>query len=205
MSDVNKCGICFERFQLEDADADATLVQDMSQGLYLACGHGYCNECLQGFLRVVLHHNTRTFPPSCPETGCLYFAERERVNHVLSDADIAAWHRRIYEESIVNKVYCPKKDCSALHDGNLLAVDRHGTSVCQKCALRFCKQCLCPFHEGLTCAQYKLLPDDERDVDDRKTLKLAQDRNWRRCPTCRMLVEKINGCNHMSCRCGEHL
>ncbi|KAI8883511.1 hypothetical protein K501DRAFT_184309, partial [Backusella circina FSU 941] len=30
----------------------------------------------------------------------------------------------------------------------------------------------------------------------------AEKENWSRCPTCKHMVEKNNGCNHITCRCG---
>ncbi|KAJ3045417.1 hypothetical protein HDV00_010287 [Rhizophlyctis rosea] len=60
------------------------------------------------------------------------------------------------------------------------------------------------WHEGYTCEEYRELPDDERGEDDRKLQQLASNQNWRRCGQCRMMVEKAFGCNHITCRCGNH-
>lgn len=32
--------------------------------------------------------------------------------------------------------------------------------------------------------------------------KLAHTKRWKQCPNCRNLVERIDGCSHMSCECG---
>ncbi|KIO18127.1 hypothetical protein M407DRAFT_84272 [Tulasnella calospora MUT 4182] len=33
--------------------------------------------------------------------------------------------------------------------------------------------------------------------------KLAKKLQWRRCPQCRIVVERNEGCKHMTCRCGH--
>jgi E3 ubiquitin-protein ligase RNF144 len=33
-------------------------------------------------------------------------------------------------------------------------------------------------------------------------LGLADSKKWQHCPHCRNLMEKIDGCLHMTCRCG---
>ncbi|KAG8933605.1 hypothetical protein FRC02_011527 [Tulasnella sp. 418] len=43
-----------------------------------------------------------------------------------------------------------------------------------------------------------------RNNADRLTYELARRAGWRRCPRCKMIVERSSGCAHMSCRCGHH-
>jgi hypothetical protein len=31
-----------------------------------------------------------------------------------------------------------------------------------------------------------------------------REKKWKRCPSCRHVVERSHGCNHMKCRCGCH-
>lgn len=45
-----------------------------------------------------------------------------------------------------------------------------------------------------------MLHKDERERDDILLMTLAKNNNWRRCPKCRIFVEKIEGCRYMKCR-----
>ena len=55
----------------------------------------------------------------------------------------------------------------------------------------------------MSCVEYQALPPNMRNVEDNMLRKLARDKNWRSCPGCDMMVERIEGgCNHMQCTCG---
>ena len=74
--------------------------------------------------------------------------------------------------------------------------------------------------QGLTCEELVSLPPDQRtsgglagllaakasarsDIEDHAAmLKMAKDLEWKKCPTCKILVDRIDGCNHVRCRCG---
>ncbi|KAL3008630.1 hypothetical protein AAZX31_07G042800 [Glycine max] len=34
-------------------------------------------------------------------------------------------------------------------------------------------------------------------------MELAKNKCWRRCPKCNFYVEKVDGCKHITCRCGN--
>ncbi|EEE69770.1 hypothetical protein OsJ_29483 [Oryza sativa Japonica Group] len=67
---------------------------------------------------------------------------------------------------------------------------------CPTCSRAFCLQCEEPWDDrhggggggdgGARCA----------------LTQLAKGREWRRCPSCRAMIDKIDGCKRMTCRCG---
>ncbi len=48
------------------------------------------------------------------------------------------------------------------------------------------------------CAQ--ALPSHARGIDDTDLLALAEKENWRRCPRCGTMVERIEGCSFIRCK-----
>lgn len=72
--------------------------------------------------------------------------------------------------------------------------------ICPRCRLALCLSCLRPWHEGVSCKK------------NQKTDKLLK--SWakgylpgqpkaQKCPKCKIYIERISGCDHMSCtRCG---
>lgn len=61
----------------------------------------------------------------------------------------------------------------------------------------FCAQCRVPWHQGRVCGDSQVVVEEEGDVLLRE---LAAKLKWQRCPQCRMMVERIEGCRFMKCR-----
>ncbi len=64
---------------------------------------------------------------------------------------------------------------------------RHQASPVCPAGHRFCQRCL-DAHDGVC--------EDLRDEQ--------LEHGFRRCPRCRIPIQKIDGCNHMTCSCGQH-
>uniref|UniRef100_A0A803KQW1 RBR-type E3 ubiquitin transferase n=1 Tax=Chenopodium quinoa TaxID=63459 RepID=A0A803KQW1_CHEQI len=73
-------------------------------------------------------------------------------------------------------------------------------SECPSCRRLFCARCQVPWHDGVSCEEFLELGKDEREKEDIMVMKLAKDKSWRRCPNCKIFVEKTEGCLHMTCR-----
>lgn len=60
--------------------------------------------------------------------------------------------------------------------------------VCGTCKREFCPKCFLDKHEG-GC--------DQQEIDF-----LQNNLHFRQCENCKFIVERTEGCNHMTCRCG---
>ncbi|WIA08055.1 hypothetical protein OEZ85_007521 [Tetradesmus obliquus] len=115
-------------------------------------------------------------------------------------------------------IYCPHSSCSKLVKvTRLTPAAARGLSAaqaaakqqqlarvqCSHCSHECCTSCRCAWHAGLSCGAYQALPASERGEADLALFQLGSSQHWRRCPTCRAMVERIEGCNYMMCRCGE--
>jgi hypothetical protein len=56
--------------------------------------------------------------------------------------------------------------------------------------------------QGFSCEAFQALPPHQRSAEDAAFLNLSAALRWKRCPSCRYMVGRSAGCNHMSCRCG---
>lgn len=91
-------------------------------------------------------------------------------------------------------------------------------SVCPNCATEFCALCRRPWstivftstltqqskakeitHSKKTCAAYAKLVPSSNDYDYTSVARAIQ---AKMCPGCSVRVQRIEGCNHMTCRCG---
>ncbi|KAF8075984.1 hypothetical protein FPV67DRAFT_1444763 [Lyophyllum atratum] len=93
--------------------------------------------------------------------------------------------------------YCTTPDCTQIYRANTKTMLK-----CPSCFAEVCSSCHEEAHEGMTCEERRIRKSQEEEqLND----------NWatmhgvKRCPACRVWIEKIDGCNHMTCNCGAHV
>ncbi|KAG9844860.1 hypothetical protein KCU98_g7097, partial [Aureobasidium melanogenum] len=147
-----------------------------------SCSHVYCSGCINRLFKKALRDDT-LWPPQC----CKADMHIESVSHLLQSQLIPLVKARQDEMStpILNRVYCI--ECSSfIREGMILGKE----AMCPECFATTCKECKKEAHTG-DC-QHEL----EQDIEDLE--KLANERGWKKCSTCLMLVEHHTGCNHMT-------
>ena len=184
-----ECMICYET------------LDDGASYRVACCGHAYCPECVENKIKVSV--NDKQFPLTCDSEGCSESfvwkdfektAKDPKALRSLVEASIDH-----YTTSNPDKVkHCLTPDCGAIY-----AVSSDGRPfTCYGCQTEICTTCHVQYHQGLTCAMYQSEKKDSGSV----TEYLEQNKNTKRCPKCRVLIEKIEGCNHMTCKmCRAHM
>ena len=185
-SEKANCPICYD---------------EVSHPEQLGCGHIYCSGCLSRYLASA--PETKTFPLVClgDETACKMPISLPLIRRFMTpqafQALVEAAFRLYLEQHSQELRYCTTPDCQQIY--------RHSPETrilhCPSCFSSICSACEEEAHEGLTCQERR----------DQKNTSL-QDRlfnewsvrhgNLKRCPQCRNVIEKNNGCDHMACRCG---
>ncbi|RUS70819.1 hypothetical protein EGW08_021419 [Elysia chlorotica] len=117
-------------------------------------------------------------------------------------------------------VYCPR--CESVV---IVEEDRESNLAhCPLCFFAFCTECERGWHQGRNCeTEEEMLenlekkadnanPNDaiaarirelRRKLEDEIDSKLLKKRSTSKCPNCKIPVEKIGGCNKMTCKCGR--
>ncbi|KAK6144469.1 hypothetical protein DH2020_021289 [Rehmannia glutinosa] len=172
------------------------------------CMHRYCFSCVKQHVEVKLLHGVL---PTCPHEGCKTELKLDSCSKFLTPRLIDIMTQRIKEASIpvTEKVYCPYPKCSALmskkevleYSKALVGAERSGARKCVKCNGRFCIDCKVPWHNNLTCVDYKSL-NPYPQPEEAKLKNLAATNLWRQCVRCNHMIELAAGCYHMTCRCG---
>ncbi|XP_034695790.1 uncharacterized protein LOC117921956 isoform X2 [Vitis riparia] len=185
------CEICCERKE--------------STGMFRneGCRHSVCTDCISKHVEVKIESNSGMI--LCPGMDCRGVLDPERCKGFLPKTVVERWERAIIETLVLDseKFYCPFKDCSAmLLNDSAEAVMMMRESECPHCRRLFCVQCRVPWHSGMECREVQRLNADERGREDMLLKKLAEEKKWKRCPQCKFYVEKIEGCVHLTCRCG---
>jgi len=94
-----------------------------------------------------------------------------------------------------NVKWCPNpKSC-----GNAIIIDPNQTNKrirCNECGYEFCLLCNEEWHNG-TCEQYQEWKI-ENNKGDEEFIRWSKE-NAKNCPNCHIRIQKVSGCNHMTC------
>ncbi|KAI3856535.1 hypothetical protein MKX03_028377 [Papaver bracteatum] len=162
------------------------------------CSHIYCSVCITKHITAKIQENISMI--TCPDSTCNETLEPHLCRDIISGQVLDRWENALCESSVLasQKIYCPFKDCSVM-----LVNDDDGVIVrsteCPHCNRLFCAQCEVPWHSELTCDDFQEIKRGGKD--DMLMINLAKDQKWIRCPSCRFYVEKVDGCQHITCRC----
>ncbi|CAH1442393.1 unnamed protein product [Lactuca virosa] len=185
------CDICMDTKSSSEMFSNATV-----------CGHLYCSDCISGHVSAKIKENITNV--KCPDPKCKEVIGPEHCRAIVPKEVLERWEEALCESLILGseKFYCPFKDCS------VMLVDDGGESVtsseCPNCHRLFCAQCKVAWHSEMDCTEFQSLNEDERNPEDIMLMQLAKSKEWRRCPSCNIIVEKQEGCHRISCRCGNH-
>ena len=171
--------------------------EDLRKPIFISCGHAYCQECLNRLFRIGTS-NRASWPPKC--CGGNLGIEIEGIQTHL-DEDILIRYVTVSEEyGDRNPIYCANKRCSHYFEQTRISNKQGKFIQCSECDTQTCTECKqnSTEHIGLNQTTCKEIQDLMTAEDQ----KLANSKRWKQCPGCRNLVERIDGCSHMSCGCG---
>ncbi|KAF8049614.1 hypothetical protein N665_2169s0004 [Sinapis alba] len=163
------------------------------------CGHCFCNNCWKEHFTVKINEGMSK-RITCMAHKCNAICDEDVVKKLVYPK-LAEKFDRFLAESYVddNKrvKWCP----STPHCGNAIRKEDDGGEVECSCGHQFCFRCLCESHSPCSCLMWKLW--SKKCEDESETL------NWitvhtRMCPKCSKPVHRSDGCNLMTCICGQH-
>ena len=178
-----------------------TPLTSSSRQVLSGCDHQFCHECFMDYLETCIN-DRKIESLKCPSFGCENVLSDQLLSHILPSELHSKLHRFRRENDLernVNFRWCPQPDCS----GYDLAEPKRKRLVCSVCSFVYCFYCLEAWHENGVC----------RSESDRKLDKWAKFHHAKFCPKCKIRVQKLRGCNHMTCvkcqyewcwLCGDH-
>ncbi|CAF3638312.1 unnamed protein product [Rotaria sp. Silwood1] len=160
-----------------------------------------CNRCVYQHIKHVLKGESRN-NVSCPEPNCpVHFTYATIRSILLSHGATDLFHK--YDDQLArqsleqnpNYFVCPYSDCRL---GQFQDMTRN-TTACITCV--YCQRMICSFHRtvwhtDMTCDKY-----DQCQTSANHSTKLWLKRHTKLCPKCRRPIEKILGCDHITCIC----
>lgn len=160
-----------------------------------------------------VEHEVRPDPKTTAENEDNLWNSTKVVEYVEKDQEVfispgdMASYRTLLEEHQVpsrGKVYCYGQGC-----GQYIPKDcrTNFSGKCPHCQRRTCLRCRRNANTHTTDKDGKCKPSKYRKEsvqNEAKALSLAKRKGWKRCPRCRIFVQKDRGgCSSVVCRCGR--
>ena len=168
----------------------------------LGCGHTYCVACLRHFISSALESDQ--LPLTClgDEARCRVPIAIPTIQRFLPPASFnrlleVAFDTYIAKHPEVFK-YCETPDCPQIYRA-VQAGAVPQTLHCPSCFSAVCNGCHEDAHDGLSCAESKARRDPAEQVRLNDAWIASQNGRVKRCPQCSIPIEKLEGCNHMTC------
>lgn len=166
----------------------------------------YCVECLEGYAESKVQ-SADVVSVACPDPACDGELSPALMQHLLSDTSFEQYQQFRFLASLrdePNCRWCPRAGCETP-----IIVDPFGPEQpqvsCPTCPCRFCFLCGAEWHPDATCAEdrrQRLKSGEISKRNEEAFAKYKKNNKTLGCPGCGADVQKIEGCNHMTCTCG---
>ena len=160
-----------------------------TQSVKLACSHRMCHDCLKRVFEMSVKDPAHMPPKCCTD-------QHIPLKHVDKLFDVnfkMLWNRKYQEYHTKNRIYCPTLKCGEwIKPSHIHSAQGRKFALCPRCKMKVCTLCNNRLHKSSDCP---------KDPEIAKLVEQAKEKGWQRCFNCSALVEKKEGCNHMTCRC----
>nr|GLL38660.1 ATP-dependent RNA helicase DEAH12, chloroplastic-like [Ipomoea trifida] len=170
------------------------------------CFHVFCRSCLVEQCESAIR-SREGFPMCCMHKGCKAPILVADLKSLLSIEKLEELFRASLGAFVAasggSYRFCPSPDCPSVYR----AADPSATTgepfICGACYAETCTSCHLEHHPFISCARYREIKDDP-DYNSLKAWKKGKE-NVKNCPVCSFTIEKVDGCNHIECKCGKHV
>ncbi|VAI32548.1 unnamed protein product [Triticum turgidum subsp. durum] len=182
------CGICM----------DTLPIFDLFHGL--PCKHKFCATCMTTYVEGRIRASELPIP--CPDAACKgkenAVLHPEKCKKAIDYGAFGDWGARLTESALPpdRRAYCPNRRCGVILETSGQA--EPAMAPCPACKHLLCATCGMEWSPDGAAGEH----DCAKGPDAALVRSLAQERRWKQCPSCRMIVERSYGCNRMTCRCG---
>lgn len=154
----------------------------------LLCGHYWCLDCLSRACSNIRNDIDKKI--RCDDE-C--FVKLELVVEVLPEDESRRLKSKLEEFKVPPKerCYCANTACGEWIPPVVKKI--YNLAQCKKCGKSTCKLCHAVEHEGECAAPTK---------EDEQAAALIEKEGYQKCSQCCRVVERTDGCSHMTCYCG---
>jgi len=170
---------------------------------FSGCEHQGCRDCLMAFLKGRILE--RKYPLTCPAFKCKNEVTEFDLEILLDKTTFERYQANslgsIVEKNPINYSCCPTPGCDYVFF--ITESDTSPDFKCPTCKKRYCLSCKVEWHVGTTCEAYQQWSIENGQSDDLFGQFVAGSK-FKQCPTCKRWVEKVDGCDAISCNCGAN-
>ncbi|CAN6567876.1 unnamed protein product [Malus baccata var. baccata] len=200
---VQMSGSSTQRFK-SDVDCPICMCEIEDEYRLEDCSHLFCRSCLVEQCESAIK-NQDSFPMFCAHKGCRSLILFSDLKSLLPSEKLEELFRSSLGAFVASSGgiyrFCPSPDCSSVYQVAAPGTDGE-PFVCGACYAETCTRCHLEHHPYLSCEQYREFKEDP----DSSLKKWCKGKEYvKSCPVCRYTIEKIDGCNHIECRCGKHI
>eukprot|EP00347_Sterkiella_histriomuscorum_P018509 403345242 len=173
------CDICYDNYNFQDT-------------FRFDCGHRYCISCTRDQLRYQIQ-NASLDKLVCASQGCGQRVTEKQIEFIFeNETEIIEKLKRFSIQQALDRDplvrQCTRNGC----DGWTKAKSFNAGKVsCDKCKQPICFQCRDEWHGYFTSCQ--------KNMEKKFQGWASNNINISFCPKCKTKVEKVEGCNHMTC------
>uniref|UniRef100_A0A8C7SNK5 E3 ubiquitin-protein ligase RNF14 n=1 Tax=Oncorhynchus mykiss TaxID=8022 RepID=A0A8C7SNK5_ONCMY len=175
------------------------------------CQPVYCKACMTEYFGIQIRDgNVQCL--NCPEPKCTSLAMPSQVKLLVGEELFTRYDRLLLQSSLdlmADVVYCPRQSCC-----QAVMVEPDTTmGICPACQYAFCTLCKRGYHGLSHC---KVTADELRGLRDeyisqrfgkrviQRAVEESFSRDWlyencKGCPRCGTNIQKVDGCNKMTC------
>ncbi|KAL5198889.1 hypothetical protein ABZP36_002401 [Zizania latifolia] len=169
-----------------------------------SCGHMFCLACLVDQCESAMRSQDG-FPLCCLRNGCRKQLLVVDLRSLLSSDKLEELFRASLRAFVASNPgiyrFCPTPDCPSIYQ--VTTADTESKPfVCGACSVEICTKCHLEYHPFISCEAYKGYKEDP-DATLREWREGKE--NVKVCPSCGFTIEKVDGCNHVECKCGSHI
>lgn len=176
---IAECGICLETVPLYRRPC---------------CAFPACTPCLKRYYASRVRQNSIQI--ECCNVRCHQFVSRDEISARLPADSKEHFHRLLVNANVSTKT-CPH--CNHV---TRRPKPENQPLKCAACGGSWCYACHAPWHEGLSCRQFR---KGDRLLKAWARTTAHGQVNAQRCPKCKIFIQRITGCDHMHCaRCKTH-
>jgi len=192
-----------ERYGLVEksvSDCPICMAEQTEIILTKGCLHGCCHECLKQYLKSDLK-NIGAYPRKCFMNDCRILLNYTNVEYALTDEnELEEYDRMLIMCSTQGNnetMACPL--CNAVMLKPRDEADQ-GLMQCvnESCECDLCSKCGVAYHMNQSCDEYMAELKSKTSGADEEFDELAKRNKWCKCPQCGLVVERTEGCYHMT-------